>query len=198
MKSILGMVFGLLVVTNSMATGIGPEALIKQTADKVLSEIKTNSEVYKNNPDQLYALVDEIVLPHFDFPAMTDLALGKYRNKIDASQKPLITGEFRTLLVRTYGKALLEYNDQVIVYKPMEGTEADGEVLVRTEIEQPGGFPIPLNYRLKRQDHDWKVYDITVDDISLVTNYRSSFARQIKKKGVDGLIQLLKERNEQQ
>ncbi len=198
MKSLIGMFFGLLVSTGSMATEIGPEALIKQTADRVLSEIKANSDKYKNDPEQLYAMVDEVVLPHFDFPAMTDLALGKYRNKSDASQKPLITGEFRTLLVRTYGKALLEYNDQVIVYKPMEGTEADGEVLVRTEIEQPGGFPIPLNYRLKRADENWKVYDITVDEISLVTNYRSSFARQIRKKGVDGLIQLLKERNEQQ
>ena len=80
----------------------------------------------------------------------------------------------------------------------MQGSVADGEVVVRTEIEQPGGFPIPLDYRLKLSDQGWKVYDISVDDISLVTNYRSSFARQIRKEGVDGLIKLLKERNNQQ
>ena len=198
MKSIIGIVLGLLVLSNGMAAEIGPEKLIKQTADQVLAEIKSHSDKYKEDPAQLYAMVDEVVLPHFDFSAMTDLALGKYQEKIDASQKPLITSEFRTLLVRTYGKALLEYNDQVIVYKPMEGSVDDGDVTVRTEIEQPGGFPIPLNYRLKLGDKGWKVYDITVDDISLVTNYRSSFSRQIRKKGVDGLIELLKSRNEQE
>jgi len=198
MKIIIGILLSLLLLNNSMAAELGPEALIKQTADQVLNEIKSNSAKFKEDPDQLYALVDEVVLPHFDFTAMTDLALGKYKDKIDAAQKPLITQEFRTLLVRTYGKALLEYNDQVIVYQPMEGSESDGEVLVRTEIEQAGGFPIPLNYRLKQGEQGWKVYDITVDDISLVTNYRSSFARQIKKKGVDGLIELLRTRNEDQ
>ena len=198
MKSLIGIFFSLLIFTNSMAAVPGPEELIKQTADRVVSEIKTNSQKYKEDIGQLYDFVDRVVLPHFDFDAMTDLALGKYENKIDAAQKPLITAEFRTLLVRTYGKALLEYNDQVIVYKPMQGSVADGEVVVRTEIEQPGGFPIPLDYRLKLGDQGWKVYDISVDDISLVTNYRSSFARQIRKEGVDGLIKLLKERNNQQ
>lgn len=198
MKLFIGILLGLFVISNSPATEIGPEKLIKQTADKVLMEIKANSAKYKDDPGHLYALVDKVVLPHFDFSAMTDLALGNYQDKIDAAQKPLITSEFRTLLVRTYGKALLEYNDQVIVYKPMEGSIDSGEVTVRTEIEQPGGFPIPLDYRLKLSEQGWKVYDISVDEISLVTNYRSSFARQIRKNGVDGLIELLKSRNEQQ
>ena len=100
--------------------------------------------------------------------------------------------------MRTYGKALLEYNDQVIAYLPMEGSEAGGDVTVRTEIEQAGGFPIPLNYSLRKSDNGWKVYDISVDDISLVTNYRSSFARQIKKNGVDGLVDVLRTRNQEQ
>jgi phospholipid transport system substrate-binding protein len=198
MNKIIGIFLSLFLFGNSMATEIGPEQLIRQTADKVLSEIKTNSAKYKEDPSQLYSLVDEVVLPHFDFVAMTDLALGRYKNKVDASQKPLITNEFRTLLVRTYGKALLEYNDQVIVFLPMEGSEADGDVTVRSEIEQAGGFPIPLNYSLRLGDQGWKVYDISVDEISLVTNYRSSFSRQIKKKGVDGLIELLRTRNQDQ
>lgn len=202
MKKCVGIIVSLFLFTtllgNSFAVEIGPEQLIKQTADRVIDEIKANGEKYKEDPSQLYSLVDEVVLPHFDFVAMTDLALGRYKNKIDASQKPLITNEFRTLLVRTYGKALLEYNDQVIVFLPMEGSEADGDVTVRSEIEQPGGFPIPLNYSLRLSDQGWKVYDISVDEISLVTNYRSSFSRQIKKKGVDGLIELLRTRNEEQ
>ena len=126
---------------------------------------------------------------------MTDLALGRYKDKVTADQKPAIVNEFRLLLVRTYGSALLEYNDQVLTYLPMEGTEADGKVTVRTEIEQQGGFPIPINYRLKLGDNGWKVYDISVDGVSLVTNYRSSFKRAIKKSGVEGLIEKLKARN---
>lgn len=198
MKIISGIFLSLVLMANSSATEIGPEQLIKQTADRVIDEIKTNGEKFKADPSQLYALVDEVVLPHFDFAAMTDLALGRYKDKIDAAQKPIITNEFRTLLVRTYGKALLEYNDQVIAFLPMEGSEADGDVTVRSEIEQAGGFPIPLNYSLRLGDQGWKVYDISVDEISLVTNYRSSFSRQIKKKGVEGLIELLRARNEEQ
>jgi len=198
MKEIIGLVLSLFLVSTTQATEIGPEQLIKTTADQVLKEIKANSAQYKEDPGKLYALVNEVVLPHFDFEAMTDLALGRYKNKVDASQKPMITNEFRLLLVRTYGKALLEYNDQVIAYLPMEGSEVDGDVTVRTEIEQAGGFPIPLNYSLRKSDKGWKVYDITVDEISLVTNYRSSFARQIKKNGVDGLVEVLRTRNQEQ
>jgi phospholipid transport system substrate-binding protein len=126
---------------------------------------------------------------------MIDLALGSYKNKVSDEQRPLIIVEFRVLLVRTYGKALLEYNDQTIIYLPTEGAIEDGDVTVKTEIEQEGGFPIPMNYSLKQSKQGWKVYDISVDDISLVTNYRSSFARQIKKNGVDGLIKTLRDRN---
>jgi phospholipid transport system substrate-binding protein len=127
---------------------------------------------------------------------MTDLALGRYKTKISSEQRRLITNEFRILLVRTYGKALLEYNDQEIIYLPTEGSLENGDVTVRTEIAQKGGFPIPLNYSLKQTGQGWKVYDISVDDISLVTNYRSSFSRQIRKNGVDGLINTLRERNQ--
>ena len=102
------------------------------------------------------------------------------------------------MLVRTYSSALLEYTDQALIYLPMEGVEADGEVTVRTEIEQAGGFPIPINYMLRLGDDGWKVIDISVDDVSLVTNYRSSFARAIKKDGVDGLIETLRDRNQSQ
>ena len=118
--------------------------------------------------------------------------------EVSAEQKPVIINEFRQLLVRTYSSALLEYTDQTLMYLPMEGAEADGLVTVRTEIEQAGGFPIPINYVLRLGDDGWKVYDISVDDVSLVTNYRSSFSRAIRKDGVDGLISTLQERNQSQ
>ncbi len=188
----------LLLFAIPVLAATGPQQLIRETSDKVLAEIRANSDSYESNPQKIHKLVDEVVLPHFDFLAMTDLALGRYKDDVNAEQKPAIVSEFRTLLVRTYSSALLEYTDQELIYLPMEGTEADGKVIVRTEIEQTGGFPIPINYTLRLGDSGWKVFDISVDEVSLVTNYRSSFARAIKKNGVEGLIKTLRDRNQDQ
>jgi len=189
--------FMLLLVALPALAAAGPEQLIRETSEKVLAEIKANEDTYKSDPKGVYKLVNEVVLPHFDFSAMTDLALGKYKDKVNAEQRPIIVEEFRLLLVRTYSSALLEYTDQQLIYLPMEGLEADGKVMVRTEVEQAGGFPIPINYTLRLGEDGWKVFDISVDDVSLVTNYRSSFARAIKKNGVDGLIKTLQDRNQE-
>jgi len=194
-KVISSLVLMLAVTAMPAMAATGPEQLIRETSDKVLDEIRQNSEQYKSDPQGVYDLVNTVVLPHFDFAAMTDLALGRYKDDVSEQQRPEIINEFRMLLVRTYSSALLEYTDQVLVYLPMEGSEAEGEVIVRTEIEQAGGFPIPINYVLRKGDEGWKVLDISVDDVSLVTNYRSSFARAIKKKGIDGLIETLRSRN---
>jgi phospholipid transport system substrate-binding protein len=185
------------LVFPAMAASV-PEQLIRDTSDKVLDEIKSNASRYSEDPQRVHDLVDELVLPHFDFSAMTDLALGRYKDEVSLEQRPEIISEFRSLLVRTYSSALLEYTDQAVIYLPMEGVEADGEVTVRTEIEQAGGFPIPIDYRLRQGDDGWKVFDISVDEVSLVTNYRSSFARAIKKDGIDGLIKTLRDRNQGQ
>lgn len=185
----------LLLALPAMAAS-GPEQLVRQTSESVIAEIRVNQDIYKSDPQKVYQLVDELVLPHFDFATMTDLALGRYKDEVSATQKPAIVAEFRQLLVRTYSSALLEYTDQEMIYLPMEGSEAEGEVTVRTEIEQAGGFPIPISYVLRLGDEGWKVFDISVDEVSLVTNYRSSFARAIKKDGIDGLIKTLQERNQ--
>lgn len=193
MKKIIAFLM-LIISLPALATG-DPEQLIKDTTSQVLDAIKANLASYQDDPSSLYRLVEEVVSPHFDFPRMTDMALGRYLGEVSVDQRPTIEYEFRSLLVRTYGGALLEYNQQEIIYLPMEGTIEDGKVKVRSEIEQPGGFPIPIDYSMQLGDDGWKVYDISVDEVSLVTNYRSSFARAIKKTGVDGLIRTLQERN---
>ena len=197
MKKIAGLLFCVLFQQAVIAAETNPQELIRQTADQLLSKIQSDSEQFQQDPDKLYALVEEVVSPHFEFDTMVNLALGSYKSKISSEQRPLLINEFRILLVRTYGKALLEYNNQKIIYLPTEGSLEGGDVTVKTEIEQEGGFPIPLNYSLKASEQGWKVYDISVDDISLVTNYRSSFSRQIKKNGVDGLIKTLHDRNQE-
>ncbi len=175
-----------------------PERIVRETTDQVLANIKQNLDTYKKEPAKLYAMVDELVLPRFDFERMTALALGRFKRKVRGDQKQRLVQEFRNLLVRTYSKALLEYNDQKVVFLPMRGSVEQGDVTVRTEIDQPGGFPIPINYSLYLKDGEWKVYDVVIDSISMVTNYRGSFAREIKAKGVEGLIKTLQARNEQQ
>ncbi len=193
MKKIIAFLM-LIISLPALATG-DPEQLIKDTTSQVLDAIKANLASYQDDPSSLYRLVEEVVSPHFDFPRMTDMALGRYLGEVSVDQRPTIEYEFRSLLVRTYGGALLEYNQQEIIYLPMEGAIEDGKVKVRSEIEQPGGFPIPIDYSMHLGDDGWKVYDISVDEVSLVTNYRSSFARAIKKTGVDGWIRTLQERN---
>jgi phospholipid transport system substrate-binding protein len=175
---------------------IGPQQLIKQATDKVLSEIKLNSDDYRANPDKLTALVEEVVLPYFNFVAMTNLALYRHRNEFNDEQKIRIVSEFKTLLIRTYGKALLEYNNQEVNYLDMLGSVEKGKVKVKTEVTQAGGSAVPLDYSLRRGKEGWQVYDIQVDGISLVTNYRSSFDREINKNGVEGLIKLLSDSNQ--
>ncbi|MCH7881375.1 MAG: ABC transporter substrate-binding protein [Proteobacteria bacterium] len=198
MKKLTGILLCLICGQAVIAAELGPEQLIRQTSERVLMQIKANPEQYEEDPAKLYALVSEVVLPHFNFEKMTELALGRHKAKISQEQKPQIVKEFRTLLVRTYGNALLEYNDQKIIYLPMAPSSKEGYATVKTEIDQAGGFPIPLDYKLQLEDDGWKVYDISVDEVSLVTNYRSSFSRQIRKYGVDGLIKTLRESNREE
>ncbi|MBL7004206.1 MAG: ABC transporter substrate-binding protein [Gammaproteobacteria bacterium] len=172
-----------------------PEEMIKISTESVLADIKTNQEKYKAAPSELYQFIEKTVLPNFDFPRMTNLALGRYQRKLKGDQRARMEAAFQQLLVRTYSKALLEYEDQGVTYLPSKGSVAKGDVTVRTEIDQPGGFPIPLNYSMYLVDGKWMVYDISVDNVSLVTNYRSSFSRVIKDKGIDGLIKSLQDRN---
>ncbi len=174
-----------------------PEKLIQDTTQDVLDTIKARHQEFLDEPARLYAMVDEKVLPHFDFERMTNLALGRYKRKVKGEKKQQLVQAFRDLLVRTYGKALLEYNDQEVEYLPMRGKLSKGEVTVRTEIQQQGGFPIPINYDLYEKDGRWLVYDLNIDNISLVTNYRTTFAREIKSKGVDSLIKTLQSRNQE-
>ena len=186
----------ILLVTLPAMAATGPEQLIRQTSKSVMAEIRENIDTYQNDPQKVYELVDEQVLPYFDFTAMADLALGRYKDRVSAEQRSVIVTEFRLLLVRTYSSALVEYTDQEPIYLPMDGTEAEGMVTVRTSYEQLGEFPIPIDYSLRLGDDGWKVFDVSVDEVSLVTNYRSSFARTIKKDGVDGLIKTLQARNQ--
>jgi len=185
------------IANSSLAANTPPDVLIKQTSEKVLSTLESNKEKYKSQPEELSKLVNNIILPHLDFRAMSKLALGKNWRKADNDQQARFVEAFKTMLVRTYSKSLTEYAGQEIKYLPYRPpAEGKRTTKVKTVIDQGSGPEIPIIYSLRIKDDIWKVYDIKIDGISLVTNYRNSFASDIRKVGIDGLIEQLLAKSE--
>jgi phospholipid transport system substrate-binding protein len=172
-----------------------PRELVMATTDKILGKIREQRATLDANPRQVDRFIIEIVLPHFDFVAMSRSVLGKHWRRASTQQQQTFVAEFKNLLVRTYATALLEYTEERIEFAPLNAVAGDREVTVQTEIEQPGGLGIPIDYRMERQDDGWKVYDVTIDGLSLVGNYRNTFSNEIRQIGLDGLIDNLRRRN---
>jgi len=172
------------------------QEVVMTTADQVVARLVAEREDIEANPGKLYSLINELVIPHFDFLSMSKWVLGKTSwRSASEGQREQFVNEFRILLVRTYAKALLEYSDEEIVYKPVETNPESNIVTVETQVKQSGGNLIPIDYRMHTSGGEWKVVDIVVDGISLVATYRGSFAAEIRKNGIDSLITKLTERN---
>ena len=172
-----------------------PDALVKRSTDEVIAIIKSDKDVQSGNTAKVVELIEQKVLPHFNFERMTRLAVGRNWAQASDAQKQALIKEFRTLLVRTYSTSLSQYRDQVIEVKPTKLAAADQEATVRTAVIQKGGPPIPLDYAMEKTASGWKVYDVVIDGASLVTTYRGTFNDQIQKGGVDGLVKTLQDRN---
>ena len=173
----------------------GPDAMVKRISDEVLAIIKQDKDLQAGNPAKVVELAEQKVLPHFDFTRMTRLAVGRNWAQASDAQKEALTKEFRTMLVRTYSTSLTAYRNQTIEVKPTKMSPADKETVVRTQVLQQGGPPIPIDYSMEKADSGWKVYDVVIDGASLVTTYRGTFNDQIQKGGIDGLLKTLQERN---
>jgi phospholipid transport system substrate-binding protein len=179
------------------ANALPPDELVKSVASEVMAIIKADKDIQKGDQKKIFALVDAKVLPHFDFTRMTRLAVGRYWRDATPEQQQRLVKEFRDLLVRTYATSLANYKNQTIEYKPLRIGPNDTDVTVRTVVIEPGRQPIPIDYQMVKTPDGWKVYDITVEGVSLVVNYRASFAQQIQQGGMDKLIQTLAEKNAQ-
>ncbi len=173
-----------------------PLELIKQTADRMLVKLKEDQAVIRKDPTRIYALVSDIVLPRFDFERMASWVLGKHWRTATPVQREKFVAEFRNLLVRTYATSLTDYADRTITYTPVRADPGATEVTVHTAVEQPGAAAVPIDYSLALNDGEWKVYDVAIDGVSLVTNYRTSFSNEIRKAGLDKLIIKLAQRNQ--
>ncbi|MDH3694153.1 MAG: ABC transporter substrate-binding protein, partial [Gammaproteobacteria bacterium] len=179
--------------------GSPPDQVIRDTTDKLIDELDADRQALSQDNAKLYKLVDDIVVPHFDFTRMSRLVLGRSWKNANKQQQTRFVEEFRTLLVRTYATALFEYNtENSLAVKPLKIKDQDKRVVVRTEFDLGNGPPVTMNYSFhKNKAGDWKVYDVSVDGVSLVTNYRSSYNRIIQSKGMDALIESLTNKNVQ-
>lgn len=173
----------------------GPDALVREVSDDVLTIVRKDKAIQSGDTRRVIDLVEEKVLPHFNFRRMTMLAVGKDWRQANPEQQGKLVEAFRTLLVRTYSNALTQYRDQTIGYKPAKFAEADTSVRVQTEVRQAGAQPINIDYTLEKTPEGWKVFDVVVAGVSLVTNYRGTFAQEIRAGGVDGLIRSLEQKN---
>lgn len=172
-----------------------PDALVKKGVDDVLNAIKADKELQSGNLDKVMKLAEEKVLPNFDFVRMTRLAVGRAWQQASEPQRESLAREFKNMIVRTYASSLSQYRNQVVEVKPVKMAAADTDVVVRTEVKQQGGPPIPIDYSMEKSAQGWKVYDVVVDGVSLVTTYRGSFSDIVQKSGVEGLVKALQDRN---
>jgi phospholipid transport system substrate-binding protein len=184
-------VFAMLLALSAQAQGQSPDAVVKATVDEVLAVIKQTKD-----QRTLIEVAEKKVLPHFDFKRMTQLAVGRSWAQASPSQQQALENAFRTLLVRTYTAALSQTSGEVKVeVKPANVQPGDKEATVRTVVTEPGRKPIAIDYRMS-QGSGWKVYDVVVENLSLVTNYRGSFQSEIGRSGIDGLIKTIEQKNQ--
>lgn len=174
-----------------------PDVLVKTVTEDVIGLIKQDKDIRAGSQKKTIALVEQKVLPHFHFTRMTALAMGANWRKATPDQQQALVDQFRTLLVRTYSTALSGYRNQVIEFKPLRAQSGDTEVVVRSEVKQSGAEPVTIDYSMEKTPGGWKVYDVAIGGISLVTTYRDTFTNEVRNVGVDGLIRALAEKNRQ-
>ena len=179
------------------ADSTAPDALVKSVTDDVITIVRQDKAIQSGDTRKAVELVETRVLPYFDFAHMTRLAVGKDWKQASPEQKTVLTQEFKTLLVRTYSNALTQYRNQQIDFKPLKAKPEDTDVVVRTEVRQPGAKAVQIDYNLEKLADGWKVYDVLVAGVSLVTNYRDDFGKEVRTGGIDGLIKSLKDKNKQ-
>ena len=182
--------------TVAAAAAQSPDQLINRLSNELLDAVRADKSIQAGDTKKVLALVDEKVVPYVSFQRMTSSAVGRYWRQATPEQQASLETEFKTLLMRTYAGALAQVKDQSVVIKPSRNSPEDEEQIVRTEVRGGGGDPVQLDYRVEKSPSvGWKIYDVNVLGVWLVENYRNSFAQEISKGGIDGLIAKLGERN---
>lgn len=200
MRKIVALLLGFIFfagVSAGAADIAAPDVLARSVTDEVVKIIRADKELQAGNQKKVVDLIENKVAPHFEFATMTRLAMGRNWSQANAEQKKALTQEFRMLLVRTYTTAFTQYRDQTIEYRPLKLAPDETDVVVKSLI-RTSGQPVAVDYRMEKTDRGWKVYDVKIEGISLVENYRSTFNSEVQRHGVDGLIKALADKNRAQ
>jgi len=195
-KSVLALISAL-AAPFALAQEVAPDVLLKAVTSEVIAIIRQDQDIQAGKPLKVADLVETRVLPHFNFTRMTRSAVARNWRLATPEQQQALTTEFKTLLVRTYSTALASYRDQVIEYKPLRAAPDATEVTVRSDVQQSGRERMTIDYDMEKTPAGWKVYDIKIAGISLVTTYRESFAGRVRDGGIEGLIKSLWDKNRQ-
>ena len=208
-NGIFAFILSMLLASNSIAAANPsiqpPDEMLKTATTKMLRSINENRAEIKRSPAKLKSLVEEIILPHLDFIAASKAVMGKYWRRAKKPQKLKFIRQFRLLLLRFYSSALAEYlndkdkdlDENLIHYFPIKLKKEDKSLTVRAEVKVESGQPIPIRYRMHLTRKGWKIYDVSVEGISMITTYKNNFATQFKTEGIDALIASLEEKNKQ-
>ena len=187
-----------LFIPIAQAQVLAPDVLVKTITEEVVAILKQDKDIQAGDPKKVAELLETKVVPHFNFTRMTRIAMARNWRSASPEQQKELTGEFKTLLVRTYSTAISSYRDQKIDYRPLRAKPEDTEVTVKSEVKQSGSSQlVSIDYEMEKTPNGWKVYDVKVGGVSLVTTYRDTFASEVKDRGVDGLIKSLSAKNRQ-
>lgn len=186
---------GFVAVAGAAQAQQTPDALVRQVSGEVLDAAKADKSIQSGDLAKISALVESKVLPHVNFVRMTSKTIGPQWNKATAEQKQKVQAEFRTLLLRTYAGALTQVQDQTVEVRPVRDVSDESNVLVRSEIRGKGQ-PIQLDYRLEKSGGSWKIWDVNVSGLWLVTTYQGQFKPVVSQSGIDGVIKMLVELNQ--
>lgn len=195
MRLLLRSILVFLVAFAAYAQELAPDVLVKNVTTEVVELITKDKEIRSGSRTKLIQVIESKVLPHFNFGAMTALAMGQNWNKASPEQKKRLTEEFKTLLVRTYASALSAYSEQRFDFRPLRARPTDTDVTVNVRVLQSGAQPVPIDYSMEKTGNGWKVYDVMVGGVSLVANYRTEFNNTVRESGIDGLIKNMQAKN---
>ena len=195
MSKVLGFICAMALAAAAVAQELAPDQLVQKITDEVLAAIKSDKQLAAGDKQKAIKLAEEKVLPYIDFDQATRLAVGRAWSQASPEQKKRLVSEFRNMLVRTYSNAIQSYQGQTLKVLPSRGKQDPEETVVRTQFVRAGGQPLPIDFSMRKTDQGWKVFDITVEGVSLVMTYRSEFDAVVKQEGIDGLIKRLAQKN---
>lgn len=187
--------FALLFAAPAFAQDGGPEQLVQKVTEEVLAAIKSDKQLQAGDKQKALKLAEEKVLPHIDFEEATRLAVGRGWSQATPEQKKKLVDEFRQMLVRTYSNAIEGYQGQTMKVLPSRGKPSGDDATVRAQFIRAGGQPLPIEFQARKTEKGWKIYDISVEGVSLVLTYRSEFDAVVKQGGIEALLKRLGEKN---